>query len=561
MNTMKYINYNRKSSDSEDKQMLSIISQEEAAQDMAARDNLNIVDVINESKSAKIPKKRNGFKNLLSKIKSGQANAIICWKLDRLARNMVEGGEIIELLQLGKIQEIRTPFKTYIPNENAILLAVEFGSANQYSRDLSNNVKRGLEKKAKLGVPNGLAPFGFMNTQSGDKGTRKWVVDPDRFEIVKRIFQKVLEGKGSIRSVYFWADEQFQITTPKRKRLGGKKISISYYYSMLKNPIYAGYFIQAGERYDLDPKLPRVITEQEHKNIRRMIDVGSFPSRAQHQAYYAGLITSPSGEFIGPDYKFQLICDCKHKFAYLNRTSCPKCNISIQDMCNPKFLTYSYYYNSSRKKKRLPVKMLSESVINSTIKEFVSSFYMPPALLRYVKDIMQELIQIDESNNHFVEQRKEERLVALQNKKRAFREILADGIITKEEYQTDVESLNEEIEYIKNSVTTGSGNPFQQAIKSVLTIHDVFSRGDAKQKRVLLEKIGSNLIWDEKKLYFSCPDWLNDLKNSFKQAKYESGWFEHENTLDNPGLITDFSKGYSTLSASLNRVRTYFDGL
>ena len=34
---------------------------------------------------------------------------------------------------------------------------------------------------------------------------------------------------------------------------------------------------------------------------------------------------------MGVDVKFQLICDCKNKFAYRDKTHCPVCGISIEE--------------------------------------------------------------------------------------------------------------------------------------------------------------------------------------------------------------------------------------
>lgn len=304
---LRYINYNRKSSESEDKQALSIISQEEFAQGLATREHISIEEVINEQKSAKNPHKRKGFISLLKKIRKGQCNAIICWKLDRLARNMVEGGEIIELLQQGKIQEIRTAEKVYTPNENAILLAVEFGSANQYSRDLSINVKRGLEKKAKMGIPGGIAPFGYLNNRHEEKGTRKWRKEPKRFGIVQVIFSKILEGKTSIRNVHQWILQEYHPTTVRRKKIGGKPLAESAFYRLIQNPVYAGFFYHAGIRYELHSSIPKVITEEQYWQIQRMLGT-SFPqSRIKHEAAYVGVITSPKENTSGLILNFNYV--------------------------------------------------------------------------------------------------------------------------------------------------------------------------------------------------------------------------------------------------------------
>ena len=101
----KYVLYARKSSEPDDRQILSIDSQIRELKDLAKKNNLKIVDVLTESKSAKEPG-RSVFNRIISDINNRKVNGIICWKLDRLARNPVDGGSISWMLQQGLIQSI-----------------------------------------------------------------------------------------------------------------------------------------------------------------------------------------------------------------------------------------------------------------------------------------------------------------------------------------------------------------------------------------------------------------------------------------------------------------------
>ena len=99
-NKIKYFLYARKSSESEDRQVASIQSQIDVLKDVAKREDLEIIDVLFESKSAKAPG-RPVFNQMINRINKGEAEGIICWKLDRLARNPVDGGSISWMLQGG----------------------------------------------------------------------------------------------------------------------------------------------------------------------------------------------------------------------------------------------------------------------------------------------------------------------------------------------------------------------------------------------------------------------------------------------------------------------------
>ena len=95
---MKYIIYCRKSSESEERQILSLDSQEETLVQLAKKNGLDVVEIFRESKSAK-KEGRPLFTEVLKLIAKAEIDGIICWKLDRLARNMADGGRIIDLLQ------------------------------------------------------------------------------------------------------------------------------------------------------------------------------------------------------------------------------------------------------------------------------------------------------------------------------------------------------------------------------------------------------------------------------------------------------------------------------
>src|SRR5258706_5163243 len=158
---LKYFIYCRKSSEDEDRQMLSIDAQLSELNTIARQQGVAVIETFAESKSAKEPG-REVFNDMLRRIERGEANAILSWKLDRLARNFDDGGKIIGLLQRGVIQEIRTFEKTYLPSDNVLTIAVELGMANQYVRDLVVNIKRGIREKIRRGIFYGKEPLGYF---------------------------------------------------------------------------------------------------------------------------------------------------------------------------------------------------------------------------------------------------------------------------------------------------------------------------------------------------------------------------------------------------------------
>jgi len=159
---MNYFLYARKSTDVEDKQVLSIEAQLAELRELAKRENLHITEEFIEKRSAKIPG-RPIFNEMISRIQNGEAQGIVCWKIDRLSRNPVDSGKIQWLLQQGIIGHIQTHGQSHYPNDNVLMMSVELGMANEYVRQLSENTARGLRQKARNGDFPGLAPFGYIN--------------------------------------------------------------------------------------------------------------------------------------------------------------------------------------------------------------------------------------------------------------------------------------------------------------------------------------------------------------------------------------------------------------
>ena len=189
---MKFFLYCRKSSEDANRQVQSIDDQKKVMLEIALMKNLEVVKIFEESQSAKAPG-RPEFSKMLEEIRKGKAQGILAWKLDRIARNPIDGGSIIWMLQTGILQQIVTNDRDYFPNDNVLMMSVEFGMANQFILDLSKNVKRGMNAKYDKGIRPTLAPIGYRNNT-----VEKTVeADSERFPLVRKMWDMMLMGTYS----------------------------------------------------------------------------------------------------------------------------------------------------------------------------------------------------------------------------------------------------------------------------------------------------------------------------------------------------------------------------
>ncbi|MFH1561852.1 MAG: recombinase family protein, partial [Nitrospirota bacterium] len=271
-----YIIYCRKSTESEERQVLSIESQMKELTDLIKRLNLGVSETLTESKSAKQPG-RPVFNEIMKRIYKGQVKGIICWKLDRLARNPIDGSSLIWALDQGKISEILTPHNTFKNNSNdKFLMQIEFGMAKKYVDDLSDNVKRGNRAKLERGWYPGLAPMGYLN----EPKERTIVKDPERFPIIRKMWDLLLQGIRPAQILKV-ATEEWGFRTPVHKRIGGKPLSLSGLYKLFGNPFYYG-LIERKEGVFQGIHEP-MITEDEFWKVHEILGRKGRPRPQKHQ--------------------------------------------------------------------------------------------------------------------------------------------------------------------------------------------------------------------------------------------------------------------------------------
>ena len=235
MYKLNYCLYARKSSESDERQAMSIESQVKEMSSLAAKENILIKEIRSESYSAKVSGTRPVFSQMIDDIRQGYFNAILTWAPDRLSRNAGDLGTIIDLMDAQKLLAIRTYSQSFSnsPNEK-FLLMILCSQAKLENDNRGLNVKRGIRAKCEMGWRPCMPPLGYYNRAMG--GIKDIVIDPDRGPIVSKMFYRVAYLGQSGRTVKRWLDGIGFSTR------SGKKVTLSQIYIMLKNPFYYGQF-------------------------------------------------------------------------------------------------------------------------------------------------------------------------------------------------------------------------------------------------------------------------------------------------------------------------------
>lgn len=232
-----YVLYARKSTESEERQVLSIDSQIKEMLQLAERENLNVAEVRTESHSAKETGRRKVFNEIATDIRKGRFNGILTWAPDRIARNAGDLGTIVDLMDQKLLLEIRTYGQKFSNNPNEKFLLMILGSQAKLENDNRGvNVKRGLKARCEMGLWPTIAPLGYLNQYRMDRKCQI-IIDPLRAPAVKQMFEKVAYEKYSGRKLYHWLKHEINFYTR-----GNKPLTLSGIYRILDNPLYYGMF-------------------------------------------------------------------------------------------------------------------------------------------------------------------------------------------------------------------------------------------------------------------------------------------------------------------------------
>lgn len=462
---MKYVVYARKSTENEDRQILSIEAQLVELKEFATKEKLEIVAFFQEAKTAKEPG-RIKFAEMLSFLEHGKADGILSWHPDRLARNSVDGGKIIHFVDKGHIKALKFPTFWFEPTPQGLfMLNIAFGQSKYFVDSLRENVKRGLRQKVRRGEWPHQASLGYLN----DRNTRKIVVDKAKAPFVKKSFEEYSTGKYTLLKILNFLRENDIRSNTERP------ISISMVQNMLTNHLYYGAMIYKNE-YHL----------------------------ATHEPIISKKLFDKCQEVMSKRGKQKEVR--KHHFAFLGLMKCGSCGCSITA---EKQKGHNYYRCTKKKEPCQEKHYLREESLIEQIKYFLQKVSLSSHDTENVlAELEKEELQAKEQAKTTVQNLKTE-LSEIEKKLEKLLDVYLEETITAEEYASRKEKLiTQKVglqEQIRDFEQKGLSwlEPAREFVLSLNQAAKLLESENRTEMTTFLKNIGSNCILQNRQLILS----------------------------------------------------------
>ena len=398
---------------------------------------------------------------------------ILAWNPDRLARNSVDGGQIIYLLDTGKLASLKFPtFWCDNTGQGKFMLNMAFGQSKYYVDSLSENTKRGLRQKVRMGIFPSQAPVGYLN----DSRTKTIVVEKKKSRIIRLAFKRYVKGNQRLEDISSFLAKN-NITTRTGKRISKTKASF-----ILSNPFYIGLFKYGGELHE--GKHEPIISKKLFDEAQEMLKFRGQPERKpQNEPQpYCGLISCAS---------------CGMMITAENKTKRQK-NGNVH---------HYVYYRCTKKSKVMKCKEMSlrSEELDKQLSSLIQKVSLP-------KDWAEELnrLALQDYKNSAPSlttsvKEKETRLSVISQKLERLLTGYLDQVIDQVDYTSQKTKLLLEKKSLQEEMTSLSHKqndwlaPFQNWLKDAQSLDKIASDSDLFVKKVCAKEIfGSHLLLGEK---------------------------------------------------------------
>jgi len=456
--TKKFFIYTRKSTDDKDRQVRSISDQLAELKELALKEQITVVDVFVEKQTAKIPG-RPVFNEMMLRMEAGEASGILAWHPDRLARNSVDGGKIIYLVDTGVISEMKFPTFWFDPTpQGKFMLSIAFSQSKYYVDNLSENIKRGHRNKVKDGIWPQMAPLGYVNKN------RKIVPDENIAPLIRKTFEAYSSGSFTLRQLR----DKFNELGLKRK--SGKELAVSNYQKLLKNPIYTGLMLYNGEIHE--GKHEPIITKKLFDSVQEVMMRKSKP-------HSKGL----------------------KPFLYRGFFRCGECGCFITTETQKGH----NYLRCTKRKNPCSQKYTREEIITSEIQKEIKKVSLPDDWAKWMLAENEKDKLVEAQSSTFFADKTKADISLLDSKIEKLMNAYLENALSLNEYRDMKNKLVNEKQLLKEKISAfeqKANNRFELTEKFLKYNIELANEGINEEKLHLFKKVGSNFIVEARTVLF-----------------------------------------------------------
>ncbi|MEQ8272373.1 MAG: recombinase family protein [Deltaproteobacteria bacterium] len=473
--TLRPLEYARKSQEAEERQILSIPSQQKENQRRADSLNLPIATSYVEAHSAFHPG-RPVFTEMLDSIERGDANAIVTWKINRLARNSVDAGRVIHLMDQERLVAVITSGAMYFnTGDDKFRMNLEFSMAKKHSDSISEDVRRSTPIFLESGNWPFAAKLGYRRKRDEYGGNSQVTeADEQRFAIIRDGLQLAALG-APLREIKEFGDRRGLLTrrTPK---IGGRPVSLSMWHRMCRDPFYAGLMEWRGQRYVGNH--PAAITLEQYDAIGRNLSARRN-GKKQH--------------------------DKRSYFPYRGLADCSTCQMPMtaQTLTNRHGKTYRYYFchRAKRRPEHGKSRAVEENNLDEALVEFIGRLRMSDGLLAAVAEVAREREAEVRGAADDAAQRATIERGKIRTRLATLRMRFLDGMFTETEYQESRAELEEALLRLQQKDFTSDNAPscsnlLDDAAAVLHEAQNIVLGDDYLRKMLLARALCSNLTID-----------------------------------------------------------------
>ncbi|WP_079144685.1 recombinase family protein [Streptomyces agglomeratus] len=481
MNQLRFYLYARKSTQGEDRQALSIQAQVRRAQEIFP--DLNIVKVIEERQSAFEPGKRPKFSQVLADIDDGKIDGIVAWHPDRLSRNEEDAAKITYRTRKGVIKDLRFCSYNFDNSpEGIMMLQLALSQSQYFSSKLGKDVKRGMEQKLRMGWLPRMAPIGYLNNVVD----HTVIEDPDRFALVRRMWDRLLSGLYTPPRILQMASEEWGLTTVRRKRMGGAPLTRGGIYRVFRDPFYAGLIRWDGEIYPGNHNA--MVTLEEFKRAQAILGGGR----------------NRTGKLV------------KHDFPYRGLIACGECEAQYTAEVQK---GHVYYHCTRRKKVRCyQTKNIREESVQAEIDGVLARYGIHAEFRAWALKYLAEVTHVDARDAEQIQSARASRAQQLRDQLSRLLDLKLQGLIDDEDFTHKQKDMKAEISELENQIALAADlqrrldTQTRRALDLATYGRDVLSNGSSHKKRIIASKIATAYVALDGRLDIKVSDWLVPLE-------------------------------------------------